>query len=267
MFDLIIGNVKGVTDNIYESVYETYNEKKDQTSVDIELTQATITRSQSAKSDKVKPLKVAERVDSNISVDEVIELQENDSTLAQLFSSIDSASNKSGIKNGAIFQIENKLLYRKTTDQKTERKQLVLPQSLRVKALKLAHDCIMSGHQGIKKTYDRVFAHFYWPGIHADVDRYCKSCDICQRTVPKGRVAKAPLGNMPLIETPFQRVAIDLVGPIAPVTEKGNRYILALVDYATRYPEATPLKNIEAETVAEALVTMFTRIGVPEEVL
>jgi hypothetical protein len=39
------------------------------------------------------------------------------------------------------------------------------------------------------------------------------------------------------------------------------------VDYATRYPEATALKNIEAETVAEALVTMFTRIGVPEEVL
>ena len=125
----------------------------------------------------------------------------------------------------------------------------------------------MSGHQGIKKTYERVYAHFYWPGIHAEVDRYCKSCDICQRTVPKGRIAKAPLGNMPLIETPFQRVAIDLVGPIAPVTEKGNRYILTLVDYATRYPEATPLRNIEAETVAEALVTMFTRIGVPEEVL
>jgi len=58
-----------------------------------------------------------------------------------------------------------------------------------------------------------------------------------------------------------------LVGPIAPVTEKGNRYILTLVDYATRYPETTALKNIEAETVAEALVDMFTRIGVPEKVL
>jgi len=80
----------------------------------------------------------------------------------------------------------------------------VLPQQLREKALKLAHDCIMSGHQGLKKTYDRVYAHFYWSGIHADIDRYCKSCDICQRTVSKGRVTKAPLGKMPLIETPFQ---------------------------------------------------------------
>jgi len=40
-----------------------------------------------------------------------------------------------------------------------------------------------------------------------------------------------------------------------------------MVDYATRYPEATALKSIEAETVAEALVIMFTRVGIPEEVL
>ena len=53
---------------------------------------------------------------------------------------------------------------------------------------------------------------------------------------------------------------MDLVGPIAPVTDRGNRYILTMVDYATRYPEATALKSIEAETVAEALVTMFSPI-------
>ena len=40
-----------------------------------------------------------------------------------------------------------------------------------------------------------------------------------------------------------------------------------MVDYATRYPEATALKCIEAEKVAEALVTMFTRVGIPQEIL
>jgi transposase InsO family protein len=99
------------------------------------------------------------------------------------------------------------------------------------------------------------------------VTRFCRSCDICQRTIAKGKIPKAPLGKMPLIDTPFQRVAVDLIGPIAPVTDRGHRYVLTLVDYATRYPEATALKTIDAETVAEALVTMFTRIGVPEEVL
>ena len=136
-----------------------------------------------------------------------------------------------------------------------------------MKVLSVAHDCIMSDHQGVKRTYERLIAHFYWPGAHGDVVRYCRSCDICQRTIAKGRVAKVPLGKMPLIERPFQRVAVDLIGPIEPMTDRKNRYILTMVDYATRYPEAVALSRIDAETVAEALVTMFTRVGVPEEVL
>ena len=72
---------------------------------------------------------------------------------------------------------------------------------------------------------------------------------------------------MPLIETPFERVGIDLVGPIAPITDRKNRYILTLVDYANRYPEAIPLPGIEAERVAEALFNMFTRLGFPSEIL
>ena len=60
---------------------------------------------------------------------------------------------------------------------------------------------------------------------------------------------------------------VDLVGPISPPSEKGHPYILTLVDYATRYPEAVPLKNIETETVAEALLDMYSRLGIPEEVL
>ena len=54
---------------------------------------------------------------------------------------------------------------------------------------------------------------------------------------------------------------------IAPASDKGHRYILTLVNYATRFPEAVPLKNINTETVAEALLDMYGRVGVPEEVL
>ena len=65
----------------------------------------------------------------------------------------------------------------------------------------------------------------------------------------------------------FKRVPVDLVGPISPSSEKGHRYILILIDYATRYPEAVPLKNIETETVAEALLDMYSRLRIPEKVL
>ena len=67
------------------------------------------------------------------------------------------------------------------------------------------------------------------------------------------------------MEEPFKRVAVDLVGPISPVSEKGNRYILAVVDFATRYPEAVALPKIETERVADALLEVFIRVGFPRE--
>ena len=85
--------------------------------------------------------------------------------------------------------------------------------------------------------------------------------------VAGGAVPRAPLKEMLLIDLPFKRVAIDLVGPITPASEKGHRCILTLIVYATRYPEAVPLKNIDTESVAEALLNVCSRVGVPEEVL
>ena len=70
-----------------------------------------------------------------------------------------------------------------------------------------------------------------------------------------------------MIDQPFKRAAKDLVGLIAPASDIGHRYILTLVDYATRYQEAVPLKNIDTETVAEALLDMYSWVGIPEEVL
>jgi len=96
----------------------------------------------------------------------------------------------------------------------------VVPKALREKVLMMAHDAVMSGHQGQKKTKDRIWKEFSWPEFSADVRRYCRSCDVFQTTIAKGRVSKVLLGKMPIIETPFDRVAVDLVGPIHPATDR-----------------------------------------------
>ena len=114
---------------------------------------------------------------------------------------------------------------------------------------------------------DRVLTEFFWPGVCGDVSRLCKFCDICQRTIQKGRETKVPLGKLPLIDTPFKRVAVDIVGPIEPRSEKKSRYILTMTDYATRYPEAVALQGMETQRVAEVLVEMFSRVGIPDEML
>ena len=145
--------------------------------------------------------------------------------------------------------------------------QLVVPKELRRQVMSVNHESAFSGHLGAKKTEVRILPNCFWPGLRQDVIRFCRSCDVCQRTVKRGSVRKVPLGSMPLIDTPFKRVAVDIVGPIAPPSEAGHRYILTLVDYATRYPEAVPLKKITTEAVAEALLDIYSRVGIPEEVL
>ena len=166
------------------------------------------------------------------------------------------------------------MLYRQFTKGNKVTLQLVIPEGFREKVLILAHETLLTEHLGIKKKkkkkkkkVDRVVSEFFWPGVCGDVARFCKSCDICQRTVRKGRVTKVPLGKLPLIDTPFKRVSVQLVGPIEPRSDKKSRYILTMIDYATRYPEAVALPSIETECMAEALIEMFSRIGIPSEML
>ena len=63
------------------------------------------------------------------------------------------------------------------------------------------------------------------------------------------------------MDVPFHRVAVNLIGPITPVSDNGNRYILTIVDIATKYPQAVVLPRIETERVAEALLDIFYRVG------
>ena len=146
-------------------------------------------------------------------------------------------------------------------------KQVVVPSEHRKRVMSLAHESIVGGHLAAKKKIDQTTASFHWPGIISDVTRFCRSCEICQKTVPKGKVTKVPLGEMPIMDVPFHHVAIYLIGPITPVSENGNRYILTIVDFATKYPEAVALPRIETERVAEALLDVFSRVGFPTEIL
>ena len=225
-----------------------------------------VTRAQAKKSDKVHPLKVKEAM-SSVDKSTIENLQKKDSTLKKCFDRI----GKPIIRENYVgeFYKKNGLLYRKHQETKTGRSfnQLVVPKELRRQVMSVNHESAFSGHLGAKKTEVRILPNFFWPGLRQDVIRFCRSCDVCQRTVKRGSVRKVPLGSMPLIDTPFKRVAVDIVGPIAPPSEAGHRYILTLVDYATRYPEAVPLKKIITEAVAEALLDIYSRVGIPEEVL
>lgn len=146
------------------------------------------------------------------------------------------------------------------------KKKIVIPKPYRRLVLETAHTTALAGHMSVRKTKYRIFSQYFWPHMSTDIKEFIKSCPICQKARPPGSIKPIELGQMEVIGTPFQKVAIDIVGPLQ-LSDNKNRYILTLVDMATRWPEAIALKNITTQDVYEALLTIFSRMGFPEEIL
>uniref|UniRef100_A0A8B9GZE8 Gypsy retrotransposon integrase-like protein 1 n=1 Tax=Astyanax mexicanus TaxID=7994 RepID=A0A8B9GZE8_ASTMX len=160
------------------------------------------------------------------------------------------------------FLVKDNLLYRIKGDYE----QLVVPINLRHQVLKLGHSEPWAGHMGVAKTLSRVASRFYWPRQYQDVVDFCKACPECQLTAPRKIASKVPLITLSIVDVPFSRIAMDIAGPL-PTSRGGNRYILVVCDYATRYPEAFPLKKIKARQIVNCFIQLISRVGIPKEVI
>ena len=78
----------------------------------------------------------------------------------------------------------------------------------------------------------------------ADIVKHCKSCAKCQ-VINKAPPPKAPLVCREVVTIPFERVAIDLVGPLSRA-RGGHQYLLTYICVATRWLEALLLMSITA---------------------
>ena len=185
--------------------------------------------------------------------------QKQDETLQDLWTQAQSDKD-------STFMVEDGVLLHVSTNKQDETfTQIVVPARYRSWIFKLAHRAPMAGHFGTKKMQEKILQQFYWPKLGADVSRWCRECQECQKG-NKTLQKKAELIPLPVIDQPFKRVAMDIVGPLRRTTT-GFKYILTFMDFATRYAEAVPLKKIDAETVADALCQIFTRLGIPDEIL
>ncbi len=191
-----------------------------------------------------------------LSAEELQKLQEADMMLGKVRQAAESQDSEYFYHDG--------LLYRRWIPpgrgEEYGIEQLVLP-----KACRRAHEIPLAGHLGSDKTRQRILRRFYWPTVFKDIEEFCKCCEICQKASSR-KVSPAPLMPLPIITEPFKKVAMDIVGPL-PRSRSGNVYILVLCDYATCYPEAVPLRGIDAAHIAEELIKIFARVGMPEEIL
>ncbi|XP_052691254.1 uncharacterized protein LOC128169132 [Crassostrea angulata] len=191
-YDLILGNIRGVRKP---------HEPNPAWIHSVENIAAVETRAQlKKKQSPYKPLKVPEAI-RDVSPEDILQEQRNDETLKKLWSLAESGQLKHFSDGGFSKMCERKqMLFREFCSPKVSSgklfRQLIVPRKYRTIVMRIAQETLMGGHLGSKKTTDRVVSEFYWPGIQSDIRRFCRSCDVCQRTIPKGKVPAVPLGQM-----------------------------------------------------------------------
>ncbi|XP_078245873.1 uncharacterized protein LOC144587973 [Pogona vitticeps] len=196
--------------------------------------------------------------------------QKADATLQKCFEQVTDAQLTP--ETPVRFREKKGILYRETLMNISKggdgiRSQLVVPEKYRPMILQRGHSDMFAAHLGVNKTQQRITQNFYWPDIGKQIREFCKKCDVCQRQGNNRDRTKAKLCPLPVIDTPFKCIGVDIVGPLPKATKRGNRFILTIVDHATRYPEAIPLTNIETNTVADALVGYMSRMGFASEII
>ena len=147
-----------------------------------------------------------------------------------------------------IFIKEKGVLYRLWTEDGRTFKCILVPEVLQDSMIILAHD--YSGHNGSRRTYNCLKRQYYWPGIRKQIFRHCKKCKECVLQ-NQGQPEKC-FGHFDLPDLPMEFICMDLVGPIHPPSNRGNKYVLTVIDMLTGFTIAVPIKNKNAETICEA---------------
>ena len=162
--------------------------------------------------------------------------------------------------NKEMFRLVDGVLFRQKPTSKDF--ELVVPDSLKEKAIAWHHDIPSAAHQGIARTKAKLKEKCFWVRLSRDVESYALSCSACSQNKKHKCYGKVPLTKYQA-SAPMERVHIDFIGPL-PKTERGNEHCLMTVEQLTKRVECIPLPSQKAEVTARGAVDeFFSRFGYP----
>ena len=133
---------------------------------------------------------------------------------------------------------------------------IVLPNSLRQKAIEIAHE----GHQGVVKTKRLLREKVWFPGIDNLVQQNIETCIPCQATGSKSKPEPLEMTDLP--PEVWHTVNIDFCGPFP-----GGEYLLVVIDAYSRFPEVEIVSSTSSKVTIPKLERIFATHGLPQFVM
>lgn len=135
------------------------------------------------------------------------------------------------------------------------------------KILRENHDIPIAGHLGSVRMLKRIQERYNWKGMRSDIENYVKLCKLCQENKALRKVNRAPMQITTTSTSPFQRLAMDIVGPLPEAGPAKLKYILTLQDDLTKFSLAYPIRSTTAEETSECLLHFISLFGIPKTIL
>nr|GEX70045.1 reverse transcriptase domain-containing protein [Tanacetum cinerariifolium] len=131
--------------------------------------------------------------------------------------------------------------------------------------LAACHNGPTGGHHDANLTAKKIFdAGFFWTTIYKDAHEFVKNCDSCQRQEKISQRDEMPQNSIQTCEI-FDVWCIDFMGPFP--SSRGNKYILVVVDYLSKWVGAKALPTNDASVVCKFLKSLFARFGSPRAII
>ncbi|CAF5047213.1 unnamed protein product [Rotaria sp. Silwood1] len=143
-----------------------------------------------------------------------------------------------------------------------------VPASLTLQVLLMYHNSTFSGgHFGIKRTFYKIHALFFWPNMYKDIERHILSCMNCRKNKPSRRKSDGHLHPIEPSRGVWECLAMDYVGPVSQ-SKSANKYFLVLTDLFSKFVITKAVPGNTSTTAAKFLLyDVFMIYGVLFEIV
>nr|KYP39590.1 Transposon Ty3-G Gag-Pol polyprotein [Cajanus cajan] len=129
------------------------------------------------------------------------------------------------------------------------------------------HSSPLGGHSGIARTFARVAAQFFWPGMNKDIKNFVQQCCVCQQAKTATVLPAGLLQPLPIPTQIWEDISMDFIVGLPPA--EGYTVIFVIVDRLSKYAHFAPLKSdFNSKRVADVFLHTVVKLhGFPNSIV